>query len=99
VSRSPRARGSTAGMPDLASAIWAFPARAGMKSDLNSARKFRIGQSVSYRPATHRRNAPHGTYQITRFLPQRKDGELEYHIRNLNEGHEQVARESELRSA
>jgi hypothetical protein len=64
-----------------------------------SARKFRIGQRVNYRPAAHRGNAPLGIYQITRFLPQREYGELEYQIRNLNEGHERVAKESELRSA
>jgi hypothetical protein len=64
-----------------------------------SARKFRIGQSVNYRPTTNRRNAPLGTYQITKFLPQREDGELEYQIRNLNEGHERIAKERELRSA
>jgi hypothetical protein len=63
------------------------------------ARKFRIGQRVNYRPPAHRRNAPVGIYQIIRFLPQRKDGELEYQIKNLNVGHERVARESELRAA
>jgi hypothetical protein len=63
-----------------------------------SARNFRIGQSVNYRPAVRRRNAL-GRYQVTRFLPQRKDGELEYQIKHLTEGHELVARESELRSA
>jgi hypothetical protein len=63
-----------------------------------SARKFRIGQSVNYRPAVLGRNAP-GKYQVIKFLPQQKDGEPEYQIRHLNEGHERVARESELRSA
>jgi hypothetical protein len=63
------------------------------------ARKFRIGQRVNYRPAAHSRNAPVGIYQIIRFLPQRKDGELEYQIKNLDVGHERVARESELRAA
>ena len=63
-----------------------------------SAHKFRIGQNVKYRPAARGTDAPLGTYQITRFLPQREDGEAEYRIRNLNEGDERVARESELRS-
>jgi hypothetical protein len=35
-------------------------------------RKFRIGQSVNYRPAGRGQNAqPLGKYQVTRFLPQR----------------------------
>jgi hypothetical protein len=67
---------------------------------LSMRRKFRIGQSVNYRPAVRGQNAqPLGKCQVTRFLPQRKDGEPEYQIRHLNEGHEWVARESELRSA
>jgi len=64
-----------------------------------SAHKFRIGQNVNYRPAGHGQDAPDGTYQIIRFLPQRDDAEVEYRIRNLNEGHERVANESELRGA
>jgi hypothetical protein len=61
-----------------------------------SARKFRIGQRLIYRPAVRNRNAsPRGTYQIIRFLP---DGEPGYQIKHLNEGQEHVARESELRS-
>jgi hypothetical protein len=64
-----------------------------------SARKFRIGQSVTYQPAVRGRNVPTGVYQITRFLPQRADGEFAYRIRNLNEEYEQFARESELRAA
>jgi hypothetical protein len=64
-----------------------------------SARKFRIGQTVIYRPAVCGQNAPlRGTYQIIRFLPERKDGEPGYQIKHLNEGQEHVARESELRS-
>jgi hypothetical protein len=53
-----------------------------------SAHKFRIGQSVNYRPAVGR-NAL-GRYQVIRFLPPRKDGEPEYQIKHLNEGHERL---------
>ena len=63
-----------------------------------SARNFRLGQVVNYRPDVRGQNT-RGKYQVIRFLPQRKDGEPEYQIRHLNEGHECVARESELRSA
>jgi hypothetical protein len=65
-----------------------------------SARKFRIGQTVIYRASVRGRNAPPlGTYQVIRFLPERKDGDPGYQIKHLNEGEEHVARESELRSA
>jgi hypothetical protein len=65
-----------------------------------SARKFRIGQTVIYRAGVRGRNAPPlGTYQVIRFLPERKDGDPGYRIKHLNEGEEHVARESELRSA
>jgi hypothetical protein len=63
-----------------------------------SARNFRIGQRVNYRPAVRGRKG-FGQYQIIRFLPQRKDGEPEYQIRHLDEEEEWVAGESELRSA
>jgi hypothetical protein len=63
-------------------------------------RKFRIGQTVYYRPAARRRlDAQYGTYQITKFLPAREDGELEYRIRDLEAGHELAAKETELRPA
>jgi hypothetical protein len=62
------------------------------------ARNFRIGQRVNYRPAVRGRKA-YGKYQVIRFLPQRKDGELEYQIRHVDEGDDCIASESELRSA
>jgi hypothetical protein len=59
--------------------------------------KFKIGQTVNYRPAKVVQDAPWGTYQIAGFLPQRNDGEIAYRILSLEEGYERVARESELR--
>ena len=57
--------------------------------------KFKIGQEVEYSPP--RRNyAPRGKYVVTRLLPER-DGEFEYFIKSLQEAHERIARESELR--
>jgi len=64
-----------------------------------SARKFRIGQTVIYRAGVRGHNtAPAGTYQVIRFLPERKDGDPGYQIKHLIEGEEHVARESDLRS-
>jgi len=57
--------------------------------------KFKIGQEVEYSPP--RRNyAPRGMYVVTRLLPER-DGQFEYFIKSLQEAHERIARESELR--
>jgi hypothetical protein len=59
--------------------------------------KFRIGQIVTYRPAARGQDAPPGPCMIMARLPQSDDGQFEYRIRNLNEQHERVAQESELR--
>jgi hypothetical protein len=57
-------------------------------------RKFKIGQLVNYLGHEH----ASGVYQITQpLLP---EGEaFQYRIKNVNEPHERVAKESELRSA
>ena len=62
-----------------------------------SAHKFRIGQIVTYRPDQRGRDAPPGVYIITARLPASADGQFEYRIKNLNEQHERVAKERELR--
>jgi hypothetical protein len=59
--------------------------------------KFRIGQIVTYSPAARGQDAPPGPYMIIARLPQSHDGEFEYRIRNVNEKHERVAPEGELR--
>jgi hypothetical protein len=60
--------------------------------------KFRIGQMVTYRPAGRGQDAPPGPFMIVAHLPQSEGtGQFEYRIRNLNEEHERVANESELR--
>ena len=63
-----------------------------------SAHKFRIGQMVTYRPIQPGVDAPpDGAFMVTARLPEGTDGQFEYRIRNLNEQHERVAKESELR--
>ena len=57
--------------------------------------KFKIGETVLYRPISRRKEGPHGAYQVTRFP---ENGEPEYRIKNLNEGHERDVKESELRA-
>ena len=57
--------------------------------------KFHIGQLVQLAP-TISRNAPGGSYEIIKKMPESR-GEFEYRIKSMNETHERVARESELR--
>jgi hypothetical protein len=41
--------------------------------------------------------AAHGAYFVTAELPE-SEGEFEYRIRNMNEQHERISQESELRA-
>ena len=61
--------------------------------------RFRVGQTVFYRPATWLHDAPKGAFEIIARLPQRVDGEFEYRIRHSAEQYARVARESELKSS
>ena len=56
--------------------------------------KYKKGQLVNY---LSRERAP-GVYQITQLLPSEGDT-FQYRIKNINEPHERVAKESELRRA
>ena len=60
-----------------------------------SGHKFKIGQTVHY---LGRDGAP-GLYQVTQLLPQAEDKVSQYRIKSLNEPHQRVAREHELRRA
>ena len=57
--------------------------------------KFRVGQLVQLFSAISR-NVPGGTYEVTKQLPENR-GEFEYRIKSVNQLHERVVRESELR--
>jgi hypothetical protein len=57
-----------------------------------SGHKFRIGQLVNYLG----RDRAYGVYQVTQLLPP-EDNVFQYRIENINEPHERVAKESELR--
>jgi hypothetical protein len=59
--------------------------------------KFKIGETVLYRPVNHQKGGPRGAYEVTRLLPHPENSEPEYRIRSLNEGHERDVKESELR--
>lgn len=59
--------------------------------------KFQIGQTVFLTPARSQ-NVPGGAYIVTKKLP-KNNGEFEYRVKSVNEPHERVVRESELRDA
>jgi hypothetical protein len=56
--------------------------------------KFNVGEVVDY---FGRQRASSGAYTVTARLPS-EDEELRYRVRNVNEPHERIAKESELRS-
>jgi hypothetical protein len=59
-----------------------------------SRHKFKVGQLVNFIS----RDGASGAYQVTQLLP--PEGEVfQYRIKNVNEPHERVANESELRMA
>jgi len=59
--------------------------------------KFNIGQTVYLAVYLERFLAVGGAYVITKRLPEH-DGEFEYQIKSVNEPHERVARESQLKT-
>jgi len=59
--------------------------------------RFYIGQTVFLKPFRDL-NIPGGACVITKQLPER-DGEYEYRVRSINEPHERVVRESQMRLA
>jgi len=59
--------------------------------------RFHIGQTVFLEPSLDR-NISGGAYIITKNLPER-DGEPEYRVKSVNEPHERVVCESQVRLA
>jgi hypothetical protein len=57
-----------------------------------SGHKYKIGQLANYLS----RERASGIYQITQLLPPERG---QYRIKNVNEPHERVGKENELRSA
>jgi hypothetical protein len=57
--------------------------------------KFAVGQEVSVLPSALDFNVPRGTYRIVRQLPMEAGG-FQYRVKNVNDGHERVIRESQL---
>jgi len=60
--------------------------------------RYKAGQRVRFSPGAANRTAA-GTYEVTRQLPAGDDGERQYRIKNVQEQHERVVKESELQRA
>ncbi len=58
--------------------------------------KFTVGQIVQYAGPHYLRASP-GPYEVTRLEPH-SGGEFEYRIKNSQEAHERIAKESQLTS-
>ena len=56
--------------------------------------KFQVGEIVHVLPS---RIVPGGSYEVIKQLPE-INGEFQYRIKSMNEPHERVVRESELRA-
>ena len=76
------------------------PARKACRLDIASVGGQRERPQIQGRPVSElsRARAPSGVYQVTQLMP--PEGEaFQYRIKNANEPHERVAKESELRAA
>jgi hypothetical protein len=58
--------------------------------------KFKIGQTVNYRPNNRMLNAARGTYKVTGLMPALDGQQPEYRIRHSSEEFERVAFENQL---
>ena len=57
--------------------------------------KFKVGQSVSLTPGPFGGGSRNGIYKVTQLLPPEGD-DNQYRIKNADEPHERVVRESQL---
>jgi hypothetical protein len=60
-----------------------------------SEHKFKVGQSVNYLSGPHGRGPRGDVFKIMQCLPP-QGGDCQYRIRDANEPHDRVAKESEL---
>jgi len=57
--------------------------------------KFKVGQSVSFTSGPFGRGGTNNIYRITQLLPPEGD-DYQYRIKNVDEPHERVVKESQL---
>jgi hypothetical protein len=68
----------------------------GLMEEAMAQHKFRVGQMVNYTSGALDRGGSSGVYKVTRLLPPEGD-DHKYQIKNANELHERVVKESQLR--
>ena len=56
--------------------------------------KFKVGQSVSFTSGPFGRGGTNSIYKVTQLLP--PEGDDQYRIKNADEPHERVVKESQL---
>ena len=59
---------------------------------------FAVGQIVEFDPGKFDATGGRGTYTVVRLLPN-DSSDREYRLRNVRDGHERVAPESQIRGA
>lgn len=58
--------------------------------------RFAVGEIVEFVPRRYDGNVPRGAYAVTRLLPG-PPNDREYRVRHVQDGHERVVLESQLR--
>lgn len=66
------------------------------KGVIVSRHKFKVGQTVHLMPNRLERHVPAGAYTVQRALPD-EGRDLQYRIKNVQDGHERVVNEGQLR--
>ena len=74
-----------------------LPVEAG-KGFIVSRHRFKVGQTVHLMPNRLERHVPGGAYTIQRALPD-EGRDLQYRVKNVQDGHERVVSEAQLRPA
>jgi hypothetical protein len=75
-----------------------FLPAAGWKGVIVSRHRFKVGQTVHLVPNRLERHVPGGAYTIQRALPD-EGRDLQYRVKNVQDGHERVVSEAQLRPA
>ena len=57
--------------------------------------KYTIGQTVTLNPGRGEFNVPPGEYKVERLLPS-ENRDFQYRVKNMQDGHERIVRESQL---
>jgi hypothetical protein len=68
----------------------------GLREVIVSRHRFKVGQTVNLIPNRLERHVPGGAYTVQRLLPD-EGRDLQYRVKNVQDGHERVVNEAQLR--